>query len=82
MVEFRSPFAGATPHLSDYDYVRQLTRSCVAWEYLRRNPDYRHDWRLFAADLPEPVTLVDGTILLHARECLPRAEAWGLCIFR
>ena len=28
-----------------YLYVLQLDASRIAWEYLRRNGDYREDWR-------------------------------------
>ena len=29
---------------SDYRYILQLDRLSLAWEYLRRNPDYRRAW--------------------------------------
>lgn len=74
--------AATAPKLSDYNYIRFLTRSRVAWEYLRRNPDYRRDWRLSAPGRPNPIDLIDGTILLRARRRFARAEAWGLYIFR
>lgn len=82
MVAYSKPSAAGLPKLSDYDYLRFLTRSRFAWEYLRRNPDYRRDWRLSAPGRPNPINLIDGTILLRARRCFARAEAWGLCIFR
>ena len=82
MVAYAIPSAFVTPKLSDYNYVRFLTRSRVAWEYLRRNPDYRQDWRLSAPGRPTPIELIDGTTLLRARRRFARAEAWGLCIFR
>ncbi|WP_228490474.1 transcriptional regulator domain-containing protein, partial [Pseudomonas aeruginosa] len=28
-----------------YLYVLQLDDLALAWEYLRRNPEYRRDWR-------------------------------------
>ncbi len=43
MVVSQSLFAPGASRLSDYDHVRLLTRSRVAWEYLRRNPEYRTD---------------------------------------
>lgn len=82
MVAIQRALAADVPHLSDYDHVRLLTRSRVAWEYLRRNPEYRTDWRTSAPGRPRPIHLTDATILLRARRRFLRAEAWGLCIFR
>jgi hypothetical protein len=82
MAASHSPSASGAPHLSDYDYVRFLTRSRVAWEYIRRHPDYRRDWRIFAPRQPRPTYLTDGTVMLRARRRFVRAEAWGLYTFR
>ena len=79
---YRTSFGSAGSRLSDYDYVQFLTRSQVAWEYLRRNPDYRQAWRLSAPGRVLPVRLTDGTILLRARRRYLRAEHWGLYTFR
>ena len=68
--------------LSDYDYVRFLTRSQLAWEYLRRNREYRHDWRLAFPRKPQNITLSDGTEVVRLRCRHWRAEAWGLRLFR
>lgn len=75
------PALPPAPH-SAYDHVRSLTRSQLAWEYLRRNEDYRHDWRISAAGRPRPILLTTGTTLIRARRRFLRAEAWGLCFFR
>lgn len=77
-----SPFSSGAPRLSDYQHVRFLTRSRIAWEYLRRHPDYRHDWHMSAPERPQPIALSDGTVLLQARPHSMRAGAWGLCTFR
>jgi len=82
MAVAHSPSKSVVSHLSDYDYVRFLTRSRVAWEYLRRNPEFRRDWRISAPGRPPAIHLTDGTVLLRARRCFLRAEAWGLCTFR
>lgn len=82
MVESQSPFAPGAPNLSDYDQVRLMTRSRVAWEYLRRNSDYRSDWRISASKQPRPIRITDGTVVLRAQRRFPRAEAWGLYTFR
>ena len=76
------PSIFSATQLADYDHVRHLTRSRVAWEYLRRNPDYGRDWRASAAGRPRPVSLIDGTTLLRTRRRSLRAEAWGLFSFR
>src|SRR5271165_498136 len=34
-----------------YLYVLRLDGPSLAWEYLRRNPDYRRDWRAGTEDL-------------------------------
>lgn len=82
MVAYDTHAASGAQRLSDYDYVRFLTRSRMAWEYLRRNADYRRDWRLSAPGRPTPLHLNDGTIMLRLRRRFARAEAWGLCLFR
>jgi len=82
MVEIQSPFVTGASRLNDYDHVRLLTRSRVAWEYLRRNPEYVRDWRISAPGRPRPIHLTDDTVLLRARRRFLRAEAWGLCTFR
>lgn len=40
-----------------YLYILVLDRPSVAWEHLRRNPDYRNDWRRFGlrrSSIPGP----------------------------
>jgi len=82
MAESRNHSVSGTSHIDDYNYVRFLTRSRIAWEYLRRHPDYRRDWNISALVHPRPVHLTDGTVLLRSRRRFMRAEAWGLYIFR
>ncbi|XIA62015.1 DNA -binding domain-containing protein [Bradyrhizobium sp. TZ2] len=52
-----------------------------AWEFLRRNPDYRTDWRSAVPRRLPHVTLSDGTQMLRLRRRYPRAEQWGLYAF-
>ncbi|MEQ8694822.1 MAG: hypothetical protein RIC85_05870 [Gammaproteobacteria bacterium] len=82
MVAYATPSTTSARRLSDYDHVRLLTRSRVAWEYLRRNREYVIDWHLSAPGRPQPIRLTDETILLRARRRFLHAEAWGLCTFR
>lgn len=50
---------------SDYENLRQLDRAGLAWEFLRRDPEYQKDFaRTF-----------DAT----SREAIAIAERWGLC---
>lgn len=48
----------------DYEYLEQLDRAELAWEFLRRNQEYRKDF----------VRILDST----AREATAIAERWGL----
>lgn len=68
--------------LGDYDYIKLLTRSRLAWEYLRRNHRYVRDWRLALPRRPNSLILADGTELLRLRCRHWRAEPWGLRLFR
>ena len=52
-----------------------------AWEFMRRNPDYRADWRGSVPRHLPHITLDDGTQLLRLRRRFPRAERWGLYAF-
>lgn len=58
-----------------------LDMSDWAWEFLRRNPAYRSDWRASIPRRLPIVTLRDGTRLLRLRRRYPRAERWGLFAF-
>lgn len=49
----------------DYQYLQQLDRAELAWEFLRRNQAYRKDF----------VRILDAT----AREAAAIAKRWGLC---
>lgn len=79
---YATPLTAGVRRLSDYDNIRLLTRSRIAWEYLRRNSGYVSDWRLSKPGRPQPIRLTDKTVLLRARRRFLRAEAWGLCTFR
>jgi len=57
MAASHKPSVTGLQQLSEYDYVRFLSRSRVAWEYLRRHPAYRRDWRSAESARPHPVHL-------------------------
>lgn len=52
---------------SDYDYLDTLGPSDLAWEWLRRNEHYEHDFAAFFRAAPEPG---------GARDLI--RERWGL----
>ena len=37
-----------------YEYVRDLDPADMAWEFLRRNPEYRQDFDRIVGDPPDP----------------------------
>ena len=53
---------------ADYDYCDDLTPEQVAFEFLRRNPDYKSDFRKGSDELPKAST----------SEPAPAAARWGL----
>jgi hypothetical protein len=65
-----------------YEHLRTAAMPDWAWEYLRRNADYRAEAHLHHRRGVVRHRLGSGTILtrMHARHV--RAEAWGLCSFR
>ena len=66
---------------ASHDSPAAFDPSDWAWEFLRRNPDYRTDWQASAPRRLAHVTLKDGTRLLRLRRRYPRAERWGLYAF-
>ncbi|MCO5081105.1 MAG: DUF6499 domain-containing protein [Rhizobiaceae bacterium] len=42
-----------------YDHVDALTASDIAWEWLRRNDDYDHDFESFARSVIDPQVLTE-----------------------
>jgi hypothetical protein len=61
-----------------YAYVLNLCRSDLAWEYLRRDPEYQRDYRLFRRGADRPRRLGSGQYLTRLRRRSPRCERWGL----
>jgi len=71
-----------TDALSAYDYISGLPGRALNWEFIRRNPDYRRDWRINRAGRAKPVQLRTGTVLIRIRRRFRLAETWGLHFFR
>ena len=56
----------------DYEYTEALSHSQWAWEFLRRNPEYRETWRRWLGARNELGTSVDAT------EAFQEFAKWGL----
>lgn len=65
----------------DYAYTRELEGTGWAWEFLRRNADYRDDFRSSESDDIVVVTLPSGTTLYKLQTPQVTAENWGLALF-
>lgn len=59
----------------------RMPNAAWAWEFLRRNGDYRRAFRMSHTGLPTPVSLTSGATLFRSRRLLPEAEQWGLLTF-
>ena len=66
------------PDVRAYDYVLMLSCSDLAWEFLRRNPDYQCDYQLSRNSLSRPRRLSSGVQLLQLGRADRRAITWGL----
>ena len=64
--------------LARYAYLLNVCRSDLAWEYLRRNPEYQRDYRLSRRGADRPRRLGSGQYLTRLRRRSPRCERWGL----
>ncbi|WKA26461.1 DUF2285 domain-containing protein [Bradyrhizobium roseum] len=73
--------AATSSATASHDGPAAFDPSDWAWEFLRRNPDYRADWQASVPRRLAHVTLTDGTRLLRLRRRYPRAERWGLYAF-
>ena len=67
------------PDFTDYNPIPYLPRPLIAWEYLRRHPDYRRAWAKADRDRPRRTEI--GTVLVKASRTTPAAESWGLRVF-
>lgn len=65
----------------DYAYTDSLTDSDWAWEFLRRNPDYRTDYYESRAQTAKAVTHPSGVQIHRARGHHHNANRWGLAVF-
>jgi hypothetical protein len=65
----------------DYAYTRELEGTGWAWEFLRRNADYRDDFRSSKTDDVVVIKHPSGTTLYKLQTPQATAENWGLALF-
>ena len=66
------------PDIGDYDYALSLCPSDLAWEFLRRNPDYQRDYRLSRRGSRQTRRLKWGHQLTRVRRYTRRSILWDL----
>ena len=66
------------PNEGAYDYIMTLNSNELAWEFLRRNPDYQHDFATLATPIPKPETLATGHCVWQAHDLSAAVSRWGL----
>jgi hypothetical protein len=71
-----------TACIEDYAYLRGVDRASWAWEFLRRNPGYRHDFEIFKAGLPAAKASDTGIVVSRLTGKFELPERWGLVFFR
>jgi hypothetical protein len=64
--------------ITAYDYVFTLCPSDLAWEFLRRNPQYQRDYRLSRRGGLQTRRLRSGHQLIRIRRHTLRSITWGL----
>lgn len=64
--------------LSDYNYAWPLSRSRWAWEFLRRNPDFRNTASVYAGKNISDRMVCNGIVVFRAAGDQSVAEEWGL----
>lgn len=66
---------------SDYACCKGLTKSEWAWEFLRRNPDYKRAFIVSRARLSQIARLNNDTPVMRPRGCQAGASDWGLACY-
>lgn len=77
------PLNTARDFRARYDYTAKLSRSRWAWEFLRRNAEFRSEALEMCADAVSSTrcAALDRVTLLKQRDPDRAAEAWGLIFF-
>jgi hypothetical protein len=66
---------------SDYACCKGLTKSEWAWEFLRRNPEYKRAFIISRSRLSQIARLNNGTPVMRPKGCQAGASDWGLECF-
>ncbi len=67
-----------TDTFPDFNTIASFNNADWAWEFLRRNPDYQHDYRLSRARLLKVIDHSSKTDFVRIRRGCPYAKTWGL----
>jgi hypothetical protein len=67
--------------LDDYAFARGFDHAAWAWEFLRRDADYKRDYRTSRAGHPLPIIHNSGAVVVRLRRRVLAAEHWGLHLF-
>ena len=70
------------PPASAYDYMLTLNDAELAWEFMRRNPDYQDAARERSESFPKFENLKAGPRLWRELTHMPDARRWHLSSFR
>ena len=70
------------PKLAQYDYLCHASNSDWAWEFLRRNPRYQCEYKIYQLFTERPIRHTGGNWLTRTRRRCRAAEAWEVCSFR
>lgn len=67
---------------ADYDFTEELDLNGWAWEFLRRNPEYRNDWEIELQNLyqttpPHKIDIKDDCFSIDEVKCDCRAK-WSV----
>ena len=65
-----------------FNYILDLPKATLAWEYLRRNTAYQRDWLISKAGAPNAVCMISNFKIVRCRRVLPCARKWGLEFFQ
>ncbi len=66
---------------SEYKLQDRMPHAVWAWEFLRRNADYRREYCGVSNALPTPFALSSGASFLKLDRSVPDARKWGLVTF-
>lgn len=66
---------------NEYTLPERMPNAAWAWEFLRRNAEYRRECRCASHKQPTPFTLPSGASFIRLDRAIPAARKWGLLTF-